>query len=214
MSIRTVKPEANPFAPTIYVESVASQEPDERHIEAPRHVHRQAARSGDRAHDGHPGREALFRSLEAAAAADHDDVVAQRQSPLQERPPDELVGRIVAADVFPEREEVALGVEEGGRVQPARRLEEPLRLPELLRQGIDGLRRDLRSRRDHGTAAQLQLLQALLAAHAAGTSGVEVAFEWTEIVVVAAQLDVHDVVALLGVHLGIDAVADLLYVVR
>src|SRR5918998_3361611 len=165
----------NPLAPTIYVEPFASQETNEGHVESPRHVHREAARGGDRAHDGHPGREALLQDLEAAATADHDDVVAQGQPSLQERPADELVCGVVASHVLLEGDEVASCIEERRRVQPSCRLEESLRPSELRRQGVDGLWGDHWSRRDHGAAAQLELLQARLAADTAGASSVEVA---------------------------------------
>src|SRR5918998_2434550 len=203
----------NPLGRTIYVEPFASQETNEGHVESPRHVHREAARGGDRAHDGHPGREALLQDLEAAAPADHDDVIAQGQPPLEKSPSEELVGGVVAADVLPQRHEPPLRVEERGSVQPARRLEEPLRLTQLLRQGVDGLCGYLRSGWDHGAPAQLELLQASLAAHAAGARGVEVALQEAGVVVVAAaELHVYDVVALLGIHVGVDAVADPSYV--
>src|SRR3712207_1308407 len=103
----------NPLAPTIYVEPFASQETNEGHVESPRHVHREAARGGDRAHHGHPCREALLQDLEAAAPADHDDVIAQGQPPLEKRPSEELVGGVVAADVLPQRYELPLRVEIG-----------------------------------------------------------------------------------------------------
>src|SRR5215211_915441 len=207
-------PGANPVKPRVDIKSVTAQETHERHVEPSGHVHRQAARRGDRAHDGHPGHEALLQDLEAAAAADHDDVPAQRQPPLQERPPYELVGGVVASHVLSERDQVPLRVEERRRVQAARHLEEPLRLPELLRQGVDSLRSNLRTRWDHGAAAQLELLQALLAAHAAGARGVEMTLQRAKIVVPSApQLHVHDVVPLLGVEVSVHAVADLLYVI-
>src|SRR5215211_4193705 len=72
-----VFPGTNPVKPGVYIKSVTTQETDERHVEPSAHVHRQAARRGDRAHDGHPGHEALLQDLEAAAAADHDDLGAQ-----------------------------------------------------------------------------------------------------------------------------------------
>src|ERR671920_2502248 len=123
------------------------------------------------------------------------------------RPTDELVGCVVTAHVLSKRHQLALPVEERRRVQPARRLEKALCLPKLLRQRVDLLWRYLRSRRYHGAAAQLQLLQARLAAHPAGARGVEVALQRPGVVRMAApELHIHYVVLLLGVD--VDAVAD------
>src|SRR5918992_220545 len=154
----------DPLVPGVRVKLGTAQESDEGYTEFPCYVHRQAARRGDRAHDGYPGHEALLHDLEAAATADHDDVVAQGQPSLQECPADELVCGVVAAHVLLEGDEVAFCIEERRRVQPSCRLEESLRPSELLRQGVDGLWGDHWSRRDHGAAAQLELLQARLAA--------------------------------------------------
>src|SRR5206468_1906180 len=116
----------------------------------------------------------------------------------------------VASYVLLENDEMSIRIEECRRMQPARRLEEPLRLPELLRQRVDRLRSHLRTGRYHRTAAQLQLLQARFAAYTTGARRVEVALQRAQIVgEVAAELHVHDVVLLLGVEVGIHAVADL-----
>src|SRR5215217_6051617 len=204
--------ELNPLGPGVDVEPVAAQKSDEGHPEFTGHIHRQAARRGDRADDGHTGREALLQDLEAAAPADHDGVIPQRQSSLEESPPEELVGRVVAPHVFPEGYEISLRAEVRRRVQPAGSLEETLRLAQLLGEDVDRLRRHLRSRRDHGAPAELELLQARLAAHTAGARGVEVALEGPQVVLPAtAQLHVDDVVLLLGVDVRVHAVADLLY---
>src|SRR4051794_30771177 len=147
--------DVNSLVPTIYVEAIPSQEADQRHPELPGHVHGQAARGGDSAHYGYPRDQALLQDLEAAPPADHHDVVREGQPALQQRPSDELVGGVVPPHVLSESEEVSLLIEERRRVQPARRLKEPLRLPELLRQRVDRLRIYLRPRRYDGAAAQL-----------------------------------------------------------
>src|SRR5918998_1556543 len=125
--------ELDPLGSGVHVELATAQEPDEGHPKLPSHVYRQAARRGDGAHDGHPGHETLLHYLVAATSAHHDYVVSQRQASLQERPADELVGGVVTADVLPEGDELSPRVEERRRVQPTRRLEEPLLRPELLR---------------------------------------------------------------------------------
>src|SRR5215212_480105 len=107
--------ELNPLGPGVDVEPVAAQKSDEGHPEFTGHIHRQAARRGDRADDGHPGREALLQDLEAAAPADHDGVVPEWRASLEESPPEELIGRVVAPHVFPESYEFAVRVEERRR---------------------------------------------------------------------------------------------------
>src|SRR3712207_7445615 len=94
--------EPDPLRSGVHVELATAQEPDEGHPKLPSHVHRQAARRGDGAHDGHPGHETLLHYLVAATSAHHDYVVSQRQTSFQERPADELVGGVVTADVLPE----------------------------------------------------------------------------------------------------------------
>src|SRR5947209_8017460 len=194
----------------IYVEAFASEETHQRYTELPGHLDGQATRSGDRAHYGYFCGQTLLQDLEAAAAAHHHDMLREWQSSFEQRPSDELVGGVVPPDVLLERQEVTCRVEERCCVQPTRGFEEPLRLPELLRQRVEHLRRKLRSRRYHGTAAQLELLQARFAAHSAGARGVEVALQGFEVVIaVAPQLHVYYVVVLLGVEICIHAVADL-----
>src|SRR5215211_6483540 len=108
--------ETNPIRPGVYVEPSPAQEPDEGHTELPGHVDSEAARGGDGAHEGGPGGQALLQDLEAAASADQDDVIGERQPPFEQRPPDELVRRVVPTYVFPQREKLSCVVEEGRRV--------------------------------------------------------------------------------------------------
>src|SRR5829696_8965405 len=179
-------------SPGVDVEPAPAQEPDEGHPELPGHVDGEAARGGDGAHDRSAGHQGLLQDLEAAATADHDYVLRQRQPALQKRPADELVRGVVPSDVLPERDELSFLIEERRRVQAARRVEEPLRLPEFVRQGVDGLWLNQRTRRDDRATTQLQLLEACLAAHAAGARGVEMPLERTQVELTpASQLDVH-----------------------
>src|SRR5215211_2601916 len=127
------------LVPGVHVEAAFAQEAHQRHTELPGHVHREAARGGDGAHEGYARREALLQDLEAAATADHDDMPRERQPVFQKRPSDELVRRVVTADVLSERDQVALLVEERRRVQATRRVEESLRFAQLCGQGVERL---------------------------------------------------------------------------
>src|SRR6185369_15506585 len=85
----------------IHVEPVAAQEADEGDPEFTCQRYGQAAGRGYGANDGHPRHERFLEDLEAAPAADHDDVVTQRQLALEERPAHELVERVVPSHVLP-----------------------------------------------------------------------------------------------------------------
>src|SRR5215211_8625020 len=145
---------SNPLIPGLHVEPALAQEAHEGHPELPGDVDGEAARGGDGANEGHARHQALLQDLEAAAPADHDDVIRERQPAFQERPPYELVRRVVPPHVFPQREKIPSCGEQRRRVQPTRRFEEPLRLPQLLRQGVDGLGQYLGPGRHDRAAAQ------------------------------------------------------------
>ena len=68
---------------------------------------------------------------------------ASGSSALEERPADDLVHRVVASDVLAHARELAVGVEEPGRMQPAGRRERALRLEQPRRQRRDDVERDL-----------------------------------------------------------------------
>src|SRR5262249_28645779 len=62
----------------------------------------------------------LLDELEGQAAADAEQRAGERKHPGEERGADRLVERVVTADVLAKQEQVALGGEEPGCVQPAR----------------------------------------------------------------------------------------------
>ena len=70
-------------------------------------------------HDRGAGDGRLLHELERQPAADAEDVVAQREEPVERGAADDLVHRVVAADVLAHDQELAVGVEEAGRVQAA-----------------------------------------------------------------------------------------------
>ena len=99
-------------------------------------------------------------------------MIAQRQEPVEEGPPDHLVHRVVATDVLAGAHELAGRHEETGRVQASRRGEGGLRLAEAVGQGrkecVGNRQRALDPRRLDGDR-----LERALAANAAGGGGVE-----------------------------------------
>src|SRR5579872_1511379 len=95
----------DPLCTGVDVGALAPQEADEGEPEAPGEVDRQAAGRRHRAQDGDAGGHALLGELEAGPPADEDDAPGQlRRATAQQRPPDQLVQGVVAADVLAERQ--------------------------------------------------------------------------------------------------------------
>src|SRR5581483_9716672 len=84
-----------------------------------RELDREARRRPDRDDDRAAGDGSLLDELERESAADADDAVRERQTPLAVRPADDLVERVVATDILPQAEQAAGRVEQPGCVQPA-----------------------------------------------------------------------------------------------
>ena len=118
----------------------------------------------------------LLDELEREAAADAEERAGERQQPVEERAADDLVERVVAADVLAHAEQLAVGGEEPGRVQPAGRLECRLCLAEPVGELSDQRRLDPKVALDprrldrHG-------VERALAADAARGRGVEAALQ-------------------------------------
>ena len=79
---------------------------------------------------GQPATGGLLDELEREAAADAEERARERQQPVEERAADDLVERVVAADVLATQSSSPVGGEEPGGVQPAGRLECRLRVAE------------------------------------------------------------------------------------
>jgi hypothetical protein len=112
----------------------------------------------------------LLHELEREPPAHAQDPLVQGRRAAQQRPADDLVHRVVAADVLPHGDQLARGVEEARRVHAAAALERGLReaVGERRQQrAVD--HRPVRRRR----GLHRHLLQRPLAAHAAGGGGVE-----------------------------------------
>src|SRR5712692_3653607 len=201
--------DAHPLQPGIDVEPVTAQEADEGDAELARQRHGQAAGRGDGADDRHPRHQRLLDDLEAAPAADHHDVAAQGQPAAEQRPAYYLIERVVPSDVLPDREQVSLGVEERGGVEPAGGVEDPLARAQPFGKRAQHLGVHLRPGRNDGTAAHAQGFQAGLAADSAGAGGVEVTLQGLKVRQrVAPKVDVDDVVALVVVEAGLAAMRD------
>src|SRR5205085_8666569 len=79
----------------------------------------------------------LLDELEREPAADAENGALEWEQAFEDRPADDLVHRVVAADVLAHAEQPAGRVEEAGRVEAARGGEGRLRLAQPLGQGGD-----------------------------------------------------------------------------
>src|SRR5215204_6185299 len=122
---------AYPLRPAVHIKPVAAEKPHQRHAEALGEVDGQAAGGGDGAEDGDAGGEGFLGDLEAAAAADHQEVIGEGEDAFEEGPADDFVDGVVAADVFPQRDKVSSRGEQGGGMETAGGGEETLGVPEL-----------------------------------------------------------------------------------
>ena len=112
------------------VEAAAPDEADHGQAEAVGGLHGQARgrrHGADQRDAGHGG---LLDQLEAHPAGEHQHLVRQRKFAGQQRPADELVDGVVAADVLPNGHRLTGPIEGAGGVEPSGLLEDPLGPPE------------------------------------------------------------------------------------
>ena len=100
----------------------------------------------------------LLYQFERQTPRHEQDVVAERQLPFEQRMTDELVERIVPADVLAYVEPGSIGCEARRGVQSAGLVEHPLLLREPIGQRTEHARGDRRAR-THGNAPHLDLLE-------------------------------------------------------
>jgi hypothetical protein len=123
-----------PLGAGIYVHGAAAQEPDQGQARLLGELGGQRRRRGHRGQDRDARGHGLLDELERGPSADQQNAAGQRQLPLAQRPADHLVDGIVPADVLAQRQQLAIGREQPGRVQPAGRREHSLRGAEPVRQ--------------------------------------------------------------------------------
>ena len=114
------------------VHPAAADEAAERHAAIAGELDRERRRRADRDEKRATGDGRLLHELEREPAADAQHGIRERQAPSAERPANDLVHRVVPADVLAEAEERPLGVEQAGRVDPACRVERRLRLSQAV----------------------------------------------------------------------------------
>ena len=155
---------------------------------------------------GMPATAAFWTSSNEARPETSATELAERRRAGEHAVADDLVERVVAADVLAHERQLAVGREQPGRVQPAGALERPLRGAQALGQLADDHRRDDRSFAQW-LGGDLDGVDRGLAAHAAGRRHAEVALHQIGL---ERPPEVHrdDVVGLLA-ELDVGAVLDL-----
>src|SRR5690606_7960225 len=108
---RAGAPSEHSFRTRIDVESISLQEADERDTELFRELDRERRRRADCREQRAAGHHRFLHQLEARAAADDDAVLGDRQRAGHESIPDELVERVVAADVLAHEHDAPVAVE-------------------------------------------------------------------------------------------------------
>ena len=133
-------------------------------------LHREGGRGAHGDQDRGAGDGGLLHELEGQPPADAENPVGQREQAVERGAADDLVHRVVAPDVLAHDQELALGVEEAGRVQAPGSGEGGLSQPvrQCREQGPGDRRPALHRRRVHR-----DLLERPLAAHTARRGGVE-----------------------------------------
>ena len=130
----------------------------------------------------------LLDELEGEAAADAENRARERQQPVEKGAADHLVQRVVAADVLADAQQLALGGEEPGRVQPARCLEGRLCLAEPVGKLDDQRRLDPQVAL-HPRRLDRDGLERALAADTARGRGVEAALQPAEVCIGRVDVD-------------------------
>ena len=102
----------------VNVERLAAQKTDERLPALPRKSHRQTRRRRHRADNRNPPRQGLLHNFKRRPAADQQYMPVKWQQILQKTAADDLVNRVVPANVFTHDDKFASFVEDGRRVQP------------------------------------------------------------------------------------------------
>ena len=105
------------------VHRTAAGEPAEREAAVERQIHGQGGGCADSHEDRRAGHRGLLHELERDSPGHAEDRFAQRDAPFPQRPPDDLVHRVVPPDVLVQRDRPAVRVEQAGRVHAPGRLE-------------------------------------------------------------------------------------------
>ena len=123
-----------------------ADEAAERDPTIPRELDRERGGSSDGGEDRAAGDRGLLHELEREPPTDAEEELAEREQALEERPADDLVERVVPADVLPRAQELTTQCEEPRRVQAASRRKRSLSVEQPLRQRCDDRFGDAASR--------------------------------------------------------------------
>ena len=107
----------------VHVQGLAAEKPDQSHAGAFCELHRQAGGRGNGGDERNAGHQGLLYDFETRPPAYHEQPPLEREFVIEERRADNLVHRVVPADVLADPEEPALPIEEPGGVEPSRFVE-------------------------------------------------------------------------------------------
>src|SRR5439155_4671523 len=114
-------------------EAIVAKKTNERHTEAFGGRDGEARGSADRCKDRNPRGDGLLHHFVSGPTAHREHRPSQRQATVEKRAADDLVDRVVTADVLAKKLELATAVEQPGRVQAPGRFEDALLLTESVR---------------------------------------------------------------------------------
>src|SRR3954470_20947656 len=126
-----------PRTARVDVESIRAQKAEQRQASLARQLDRETRRRADRGDDRDAGHECLLHQLEAHAAAHHEYSLICWQPPREQLDTDDLVERVMTADVLAQRHQSAIEIEQGRRMKSARGVESWLRATKTLRQSAN-----------------------------------------------------------------------------
>src|SRR5205814_5012012 len=99
--------EFDPFDMRIDVERGRAQESDQRLATFTRKIHRERRGSGNRGDDGDAGGERFLHDLERGTAADQEEVMTEREKPVEKGASNRLIDSVMASDIFADDERIA-----------------------------------------------------------------------------------------------------------
>lgn len=142
------------------IEAFLSEESEQRNAELVRAGHGETGWCADGAHQIDAGDGGFLKEFKARPAAQQKDVPVQREIAPGERGADEFVQGVVAANILMQREKIAVGVEEAGRVKAASGPKNPLFLNQRGGEGMQRLCGNRPARCVSGVEASRVLVEA------------------------------------------------------
>src|SRR6266568_5832599 len=137
---------ANPFRVRVDVEASLPQEADQGDPGRLSQLDGETRRGGDGRHDRDTRGVRFLNNFEARSPGNHENAIRERKSVAEQKRSNDLVRRVVSADVLSNLEQIPVAGKESRRVEASRPRKDRLSLAQSLRQAVEKLRRDLQPR--------------------------------------------------------------------